>query len=83
MVAASYRHRVASFFTVSDSHFGFAGNAPDESPGPGDGFILFPVLGEAALFLMGYALVVAALALPRIKPLLKFCFKNRKPDGGV
>ena len=56
---------------------------PDESPGPGDGFILFPVLGEAALFLMGYALVVTVLALPRIKPLLKFCFKSRKPDGGA
>lgn len=36
--------------------------SPGESPGPGDGFILLPVVGEVAACLLGYVLVSAARA---------------------
>ncbi|RWA70255.1 hypothetical protein [Mesorhizobium sp.] len=35
---------------------------PDESPGPGDGFVLLPVVGEVAACLFGYVLVGVVLA---------------------
>ena len=51
--------------------------SPDESPGPGDGFVLLPVIGEVAAFLMGYVLVGVAHAISSSRGQ----FRWRPPPG--
>lgn len=35
--------------------------APDEAPGPGDGFVMLPVAAEAAVVLVGYLLAFLSM----------------------
>ncbi|MER9423018.1 hypothetical protein NKI88_11240 [Mesorhizobium sp. M0317] len=45
--------------------------SPGESPGPGDGFILLPVVGEVAVCLLGYVLVGVAHAFSKLISLIR------------
>lgn len=49
----------------------------DESPGPGDGFILLPVIGEVAVCLLGYVSVSAALTFSKVSLLVKYFLESR------
>ncbi|PDT31154.1 hypothetical protein CO660_03725 [Rhizobium sp. L9] len=50
---------------------------PDESTGPGAGFVLLPVLGEVAACLLGYVLVGVAHAFSKIILLVKLSLESR------
>ena len=55
---------LVAFLALSDM-------SADESPGPGDGFVLLPIIGEVATFLLGYVLVGVAHASSKVISLIK------------